>query len=132
MRATCLIGAATIVVLAVRAASAQGTNEIEVYSTEIVPVKSLVLELHSNYTFRGSEASTAGVHVPLIDDALMSAGTCTTAPFFQRNAAQGPRAAAFDNSACTLIANSYATHETIKAVTGLSSWSEFGAYLFTS
>ncbi len=31
-----------------------------------------------------------------------------------------------------LASNAYATHETIEAVTGLTSWSEVGAYLFTS
>ncbi len=129
-------------------ARAQGSYEIEVYNTEITPVRSLMLELHSNYTFRGREISNAPNAPPLIDDSwhwgdsqLLSAATgCTapTKPFFQLGtaahvSASSARAAA-TSTACALAqaTNAYATHETIEAATGLTDWAEIGAYLFTS
>jgi hypothetical protein len=130
-----------------RDARAQGSYEIEVYSTEIAPVKSLLLELHSNYIFRGSDVTaTAGSHAPVIDDQWVASGSremsaavsCAngTTPFFQR-AGQARRSASLHDltgASCVtaLPSNSYAEHETIEAVTGLTSWSEIGAYLFTS
>jgi hypothetical protein len=143
--------AALIVSLATSAlggavAGAQGTYEIEVYSTEIVPVKSLLFELHSNYTFRGSEVTSSGSHAPAIDDgwiasplrhgsASISAFTaCTGGTLFQRGAYALARPTAFATAGCgtTTVVNSYATHESLELVTGLSAWSEVGAYLFSS
>jgi hypothetical protein len=138
--------AAVFLTVALRSAFAQGTYEIEVYGTEITPVRSLLLELHGNYTFRGSEVSVAGNYVPLIDDRWLRAGSaargvsmaagCTTAPLFQRVGASSPAfqlgAAASSACATTTIADNYAAHETLEAVTGLSRWSEIGAYLFSS
>ncbi len=138
--------AAIICAFAVRAAAAQGAYEIEVYSTEIAPVNSLLIELHSNYTFRGSEVSISGTRLPPIDNAWFRAGagsgldaqgtpaTCVSTPFFQRTSASAAQRDAFATSSCsgTQVVNSYATHESIEAVTGLSSWSEVGAYLFTN
>jgi len=141
-----------ILAFATTAARAQGSYEIEVYSTEIVPVKSLILELHSNYTFRGNEVANNSSHAPLIDDMWISAvtgnaagrlaagvvvpGSCPSSPLFQRSpdggVIQQARALATSSCAATTDANSYMTHETLEAVTGLSSWSELGAYLFTS
>ena len=139
---------AVILALVVHGAEAQGAYEIEVYSTEIVPVNSLVLELHSNYTFRGSEVSVGGTRKPPIEDAWFHAGgaslldapsaqsTCASGPFVQRAGAPGALRddRAFASSSCTTtqIENSYVTHESIEAVTGLSSWSEIGASLFTN
>ena len=134
-----------VLVLAVHAAGAQGAYEIEVYSTEIVPVHSLMLELHSNYTFRGSEVTVGGTRRPPIQDAWFPAAgalppdlqgtpaTCVSSPYFQRTASPVAFRDAFATSACAgAIVNNYATHESIEAVTGLSSWSEIGAYLFTN
>jgi hypothetical protein len=130
-----------------QAAHAQGTYEIEVYSTEIAPVKSLLLELHSNYTFRGRDViTTTGSHAPLIDDqwlagpsdGVAAAANCSNGsrPFFQRTASPRANFQLHDltGGACVSVlgSNSYATHETIEAVTGLNDWSEVGAYLFTS
>jgi hypothetical protein len=129
-----------------RAAAAQGTYEIEVYSTEIAPVKSLLVELHSNYTFRGSDVTTFGGHAPLIDDEWLGAGargvaaavSCANgkAPVFQRSASRAAELQLDDltGASCVtaLASSAYATHETIEAVTGLTRWSEVGAYLFTS
>jgi hypothetical protein len=147
MRTT--IGALVFAAVAPPAVRAQGDYEIEVYSTELVPVKSLVLELHSNYTFRGREPSGASNHAPIIDDmwlaalapGVSAAAACTRAPtpFFQRGPSPEGKALAVDlagavgASACAAQAtNTYATHETIEAVTGVNSWSEIGGYLFTS
>lgn len=129
-----------------RSAVAQGSYEIEVYSTEIAPVKSLLLELHSNYTFRGSDVTTFGSHAPPVDDqwlaadrpGVASAVACVhgTTPLFQAGAALrgAQRSNDLTGASCVLAlaSNSYATHETIEAVTGLTAWSEVGAYLFTS
>ncbi|MGH7655566.1 MAG: hypothetical protein ACREN6_12975 [Gemmatimonadaceae bacterium] len=134
---------AMMLVAAPRQASAQGSYEIEVYSTEIAPVKSLLVELHSNYTFRGSDLTTTGSHAPVIDDEwvalarrdLSASVNCST-PFFQQTAPSRASLSVHDltgaGCATTLPSNSYATHETVEAVTGLTSWSEIGAYLFTS
>jgi hypothetical protein len=141
------LGAAILIALAARAAQAQGNYEIEVYSTEIAPVKSLILELHSNYTFHGREVSNAVNHAPLIDDMwlasslpqLSAALVCTQIPppFFQQSAALRGQSLAISHAsspACgvTQATNGYVTHESIEAVTGVTSWSEVGAYLFTS
>jgi hypothetical protein len=138
--------AAIILAFAGHAAAAQGAYEIEVYSTEIAPVNSLLIELHSNYTFRGSEVSISGTRSLPIDNAWFRAGAglgldaqatpaaCVSAPFFQRSSTPGAQRDALATSSCagTQVVNSYATHESIEAVTGLSSWSEIGAYLFTN
>jgi hypothetical protein len=134
--------------LLVRTGAAQGTYEIEVYSTEITPVKSLLIELHSNYTFRGSDVTVfAGGHAPVIDpdqwlrgpsNVHEGVGRCspTGVPYLQRTA--DTRASFvlrnFSGVACatTLPSNAYAEHESVELVTGLTSWSEVGAYLFTS
>jgi hypothetical protein len=148
------IRAASLCVLITCSAHAQGTYEIEVYNSDIAPVKSLLLELHSNYTFRGSEVTASSSHAPLIDDMWISAGTngfaqrvsagvfvpgvCSQSPFYQTNSGGATvlqaRAFAAAAASCSgsIVAGSYAEHETIEAVTGLSSWSEIGAYLFTS
>jgi hypothetical protein len=128
-----------------RAAHAQGSYEIEVYSTEIVPVKSLLLELHSNYTFRGRDVFSAASQPPLIDDqwfaaaprGIADASDCThiVLPFFQQGVPLRVSTKLTDLTGTPCVApptNSYATHETIEAVTGLTSWSEVGAYLLTS
>jgi hypothetical protein len=130
------------------AAHAQGSYEIEVYSTEIAPVKSLLLELHSNYTFRGNDAAVTGSQPPFIDNdqwipfashRISAAIACSngTTPLFQRKATTSRTSLSLRDltgvPCVTLVpSNNYATHETIEAVTGLTSWSEVGAYLFTS
>ncbi len=137
-----------LLVPASRIAHAQGSYEVEVYSTEIAPVKSLLLELHSNYTFRGSDVTVAtGGHPPVIDNdqwipfgspSISAAIACSngTTPLFQRTAASRTSLSLHDltGAACVTAvpSNNYATHETVEAVTGLSTWSEVGAYLFTS
>lgn len=147
-RAALLLSLPPVVMLgaASRAALAQGNYEIEVYSTEIAPVRSLLVELHSNYTFRGSDFSTAGSHAPVIDDqwlapsgrGLSAAVSCSngSTPFFQRTGPSHPSLSPHDltGAACVtaLPSNNYAAHETVEAVTGVTSWSEVGAYLFTS
>ncbi len=129
-----------------RAVYAQGSYEIEVYSTEIAPVKSLVLELHSNYTFRGSDVAVTGSAPPFIDNDqwIPSASTISAAiacsngktPLFQLKATSRTSLPLHDLTGAPCVtqvpSNNYATHETIEAVTGLTSWSEVGAYLFTS
>jgi len=108
------------------AAGAQGSYEIEVYSTEITPQRSLLVELHSNYTFRGSDATVAsGGHAPIVDDqwlapaaAVLHAAACTSSgktPFFQRAAQTGASFALRDLTgapcAATLASSTYVTHE---------------------
>ena len=142
-----VVAPALMLASASRAACAQGSYEIEVYSTEIAPVKSLLLELHSNYTFRGSDVAVTGSQPPFIDSdrwipsassAISAAITCSNGktPLFQLKARSRTSMSLHDltGAPCvTLVpSNNYATHETIEAVTGLTSWSEVGAYLFTS
>jgi hypothetical protein len=127
---------------------AQGGYEIEVYSAEIAPLRSLLLELHSNYTFRGRDKSTAAGSTPLdagewiaggfgAVPSMSSAAQCThiVLPFFQVGASSHVSMKLADLTGTPCVApptGTYATHETIEAVTGLTSWSEIGAYLMTS
>ena len=127
---------------------AQGGYEIEVYSTEIAPVKSLLLELHSNYTFRGLDKTT-GTNSPPLDAGEWIAGSfgvaqsaspaaqCThiVLPYFQLTAPSrvSMRLADLTGTPCVPQATgTYAAHETVELVTGLTSWSEIGAYVMTS
>jgi len=41
-------------------AFAQGNYEIQVYGSELVPPRSTMVELHSNFTFRGTKTRTFG------------------------------------------------------------------------
>lgn len=47
--------------LSVRAATAQGNHEIQVYGADAVPPKTLMTELHSNYTIQGQKYYVDGV-----------------------------------------------------------------------
>jgi hypothetical protein len=136
-----LLAAGSIVA---RPARAQGSYEIEVYSTEIAPVKSLLLELHTNYTLRGRDVVKAPAQTG-IDDQLLTGlsplepavASCThvVLPFYQRSSLHQVSLKLSDLTGTPCVAlptNSYAAHETVEAVTGLTSWSEIGAYLFTS
>jgi hypothetical protein len=53
------------VVASSRGARAQDNYEIQVYGSELVPRGATMVELHSNYTFRDSADSTAGVRSSL-------------------------------------------------------------------
>jgi hypothetical protein len=44
---------AVALLLCVRVAAAQGNHEIQVYGADTVPPKTLMTELHSNYTIEG-------------------------------------------------------------------------------
>jgi hypothetical protein len=139
------VAAAATLALATRGAYAQGGYEIEVYSTELTAVRALMLELHSNYTLRGRDPVTGASSAPVIDDAwvpargnvLDEASPCAPPPLFQRGSAAAARsnqARAAAESGCPVVIGSgaYATHESLETVTGINSWSEAGAYLFTS
>jgi hypothetical protein len=121
---------------------AQSTTEIEVYSSELVLPKSLTLELHSNYVFRGhvysgladfDDRRTGPGGSPLRYDPVCS-GPDT--PLFQRppNGVFASLAPA-SQVGCTIgvtVLGSHALHETLEATTGLTQWADVGAYAFGS
>ena len=127
---------------------AQGGYEVEVYSTEMTPVRSLLIELHSNYTFRGRDKTIAANGPPLdagewiaggfgVERSLSTAAQCThiVLPYFQVTAPSrlSLKVADLTGTPCVPAATgTYAAHETIEAVTGLTSWSEIGAYVMTN
>jgi hypothetical protein len=53
---------AVALLLSVRISSGQGNYEIQVYGADTVPPKTLMTELHSNYTIEGQKATIDGVY----------------------------------------------------------------------
>ncbi len=143
MRAIAFVGLA--VAAAAATARAQGNYEIEVYNSLVAPRKTVVLELHTNYTFNGQMVPTSsGSRAPLIDDDLSAlqgaaaAGSCKPPTvFFDKVALASQRSLGASVSAsvgaCTNnAATSHIGHETVEATMGVTSWSEIGMYAFSN
>jgi hypothetical protein len=143
MRAIALLGFALGTTAA--SARAQGNYEIEVYNSLVAPTKTVILELHTNYTFDGQMLPLGGSRAPVVDDDLTGAGVrAATANscrgptvFFDKVALAHQRSlaapAAAATKACTNnAATSHIGHETIEATTGVTSWSEIGMYAFSN
>ncbi len=144
MRSTALLGFA--LATAAATARAQGNYEIEVYNSLVAPTKTVILELHTNYTFDGQMLPlNGGSRAPVVDDDLTRLGVRAATT----NACRGPTAffdqVAFSHerslavparaatTACTNnAATSHVGHETIEATTGVTSWSEIGMYAFSN
>jgi hypothetical protein len=62
MRKASLVLTGICVVLACATARAQGNYEIQVYGADTVPPKTLMMEMHSNYTIRGQQQTVDGVY----------------------------------------------------------------------
>lgn len=54
-------GSCSAVLLSVKVVAAQGNYEIQGYGTKTVPPKTLMTELHSNYTIEGQKNYIDGV-----------------------------------------------------------------------
>ncbi len=144
MRAVVLAGFA--IAAATAAARAQGNYEIEVYNSLVAPTKTIIVELHSNYTFDGQMLPlSSGSRAPVVDDDFSSSGTvlaavgnsCQKTVFFDEVAFARERSLASTASAskttCTNnAATSHIGHETVEATAGLTSWSEIGMYAFSN
>lgn len=120
-------------------AAAQAPWEIEVYGAATALPRSVIVELHSNYDFRGPTAQPGCAGPPVVDD-----NRVPTAGGVNRSAAQGcappplflfePRSpgVAFASQASVSAPATRAVHETFEIVAGAGTWLEFGGYVFSS
>jgi hypothetical protein len=146
MRATTFAGLVVAAAAAATTARAQGNYEIEVYNSLVAPTKTVILELHTNYTFDGQMVPlSSGSHAPVVDDDLTPLGVRAATSsachgptvFFDkvalsRQATLGAAAAAATTACTNNAATSHIGHETVEATMGLTSWSEIGMYAFSN
>ncbi len=123
----------------------QGGTEVEVYRSDVLARRTLMLELHTNYTFRGPDASATGGTPP--DDrrplsVLSFDPVCynPATPFYQRAPVSPVVAFAVARAAsatvgCDLYGDATAgqtANETLEAVAGLTRWAEVAGYVFAT
>jgi hypothetical protein len=142
-----IVVAALAVATAAATARAQGNYEIEVYNSLVAPIKTVVLEFHTNYTFDGQMVPlSAGSRAPVVDDDYSALGGVRAAAAtachgptvlfdkvaFSRETSPASPAAAATTVCTNNAATSHIGHETVEATMGVTSWSEVGMYAFSN
>jgi hypothetical protein len=137
----CAVGGVALMLAASmpRVARAQAPWEIEVYAAATALPRSLMIELHSNYNFRGPSSQGSCGGPPVVDDqragsapgvSRSSAAGCAPPPFFSIVPPQSTIATATQAAAQPAVVHSW--HETVELVAGVGDWAELGAYVFSS